>query len=105
MDIGQLRHPIGIERSTRTQNPETGGIINEWGEVARDWASIVGVRGDEIMAAQQPWASSTHRITIRYRPDLKETDRINDGVTTYDIKALLPDNRRRFLRVMAEVLQ
>lgn len=105
MDIGQLRHRVAIERLTRVQDPETGRLTESWQAVSHAWCSITGLSGQEIIAAAATQAKTTHRIMLRHRSDLRAADRLNDGSAQYGIVAILPDNKRRYLRVMCEVLE
>ncbi|MFN2411121.1 MAG: phage head closure protein [Halomonas sp.] len=104
MDIGQLRHPVAIRSKTLTQDPNTGAMESTWGTIGQDWAAITGVSGKEFIAASAEQAQTTYRLTMRYRPDLTTSMRLENDGTTYAIKAILPDNQRRFMTCMCEVM-
>lgn len=104
MDIGQLRHPVEIQGKTLTQDPYTGEISEGWGVIGQEWASIVGVSGREFIAASAEQSETTYRVTLRYRPDLDASMRLESDGVTYGIKAVLPDNKRRFMTCMCTVL-
>lgn len=104
MDIGRLRHPVEIEKLSYTQNPESGAMIEEWTVIGTDWASIDSVRGREFFAAQAVQAETIYRIAMRYRGDLAADMRIKSDGVTYEIQAVLPDNRRRYSTCMCRVL-
>lgn len=105
MDIGRLRHPIEIEAFTMTQDPNTGAVVEEWAVIGQDWAAIEGVSGREFIASQAGQSETTYRVTLRYRPDLTPKMRLKNTGDSYKIKAILPDNHRRFLTCMCEVLE
>lgn len=105
MRSGEMRHRLSIQEHRYVgQNPVTGEVIYEWVETGHMWAKVEGVRGDEFLAAAAEQAETTWRIITRYRTDIEisQTKRlVLDGVT-FNIKAALPDNRRRQLVLMAE---
>lgn len=104
MDIGQLRHPVEIQAFTKRQDPNTGLISQEWATIGQEWASIVGVSGREFIAASAEQSETTYRVTLRYRPDLDASMHLESDGVTYGIKAILPDNKRRFITCMCTVL-
>jgi SPP1 family predicted phage head-tail adaptor len=103
MNIGKMRHPVTIQKLELAQD-EYGEMIESWQDLAKAWASIDTVSGNEFIAASGQNAQTTHRITMHYRGDLDPTMRIVSGGVNYKITALLPNNDRSILVVMCEVL-
>lgn len=104
MRTGELRYRVEIQALTTVQDPETGGMIEDWAAVGEEWASIEGIHGREFLAASAPQAETTYRVQMRYRADLEASMRLVESGTTYEIKAILPDKRRRRLVCMCEVM-
>lgn len=105
MNIGELRHPLDVEAFTMTQDPNTGEMLEGWATVGMVWGKVNGIQGKEFLASSATQAETTYRITLRYDASLTTKHRLKDGDTTYEIEALLPDNRRRTLVCMAKVLE
>lgn len=77
MDIGAMRHKITIEKQDGTLNDGGGNIVQNWSEVANTWASFAEYRGSQsITIAGKPRADTSHIITIRYNPNVKENMRV-----------------------------
>ncbi|MCE8002149.1 phage head closure protein [Billgrantia ethanolica] len=104
MRTGELRYRVEIQALTTVQDPETGGMIEDWAAVGEEWASIEGIHGREFLAASATQAETTFRVVMRHRPDLDATMRLEYEGERYQIKAILPDKRRRRLVLMCEVM-
>ncbi len=102
MQISKLRHRVALQRYVETQDPNTGAIIKGWVDVATFYASVEGVSGREFLSSRSEQAATTWRITIRYRNDIMEADRLLLGNKTFDIQAILPDNKRTRVTLMCE---
>jgi SPP1 family predicted phage head-tail adaptor len=101
INAGDLRHKIQLVRQTSSQGT-SGGIASDQGDVyAEPWAKIEALAGRELMAAQQRVSEVTHRITIRWMPDVRSSDMVwfgtlKDGAPDrqFDIEAVMdPDER------------
>lgn len=102
MNAGMLRHRIQIQQATETQD-SFGAVTQTWTTIATIWASIEAISGREFFDAAQVNAEITHRIRIRYRPDITTQMRAAEGTRTFDIQAVLdPDGRRRELVLMVK---
>ncbi|MAO13712.1 phage head closure protein [Marinobacter sp.] len=105
MNIGKMRHPVTIRALQPTQDPVTGEMGEGWADLATVWGSIDSVTGREFMAASAEQATTTHRITIYYRDDLKPDMRLFSAPVEYQIKAILPNNDRSLISIMCEVME
>lgn len=97
----RFRHKAIIQRQTETlddyNQPE-----DTWTTHATVYCSIEPLRGSEYMRAQQMQATVSHRITLRYRADLKPTDRFLYDGRYFEIQSIINiEERDRFLEVMA----
>ena len=75
MNAGQLDQRIELQRLTRTDDGY-GGYVETWTTYASVWANVRPLSGRERYQAQQTQANANYRITIRYRSDVLDADRI-----------------------------
>lgn len=72
IDPGRLRHLVTLKRpGTRTPG-QGGGYSQKMRPVvdAEVWAEIRPLQGNERQLAMQTKANATHRVFMRYRPDV-----------------------------------
>lgn len=100
---GDLRQRIKIERATVVQDAHNQEI-ETWTELARSWAFIEPLQGREFFEGRTVLGDTSARIKMRYRTDLRKTDRIVDLETSdvWEAEAILDvDSRRRELEIVA----
>lgn len=110
MRAGPLRRRLTLQRRVQTQNSYNETVWT-WADIASMWAAIHTPNSREVFAAQQVQTSSTHRIEMRYRTDLRPKDRLVEysadsppEPTYYAIDGpALPDDRRWRMNVMCTV--
>jgi SPP1 family predicted phage head-tail adaptor len=75
MDPGQLRTEMMVQNAVETPDG-SGGFAVTWADVAVVWAAVEAVspRTESFGARQIDEAS--HRVTIRFRPDVKPGQRL-----------------------------
>jgi SPP1 family predicted phage head-tail adaptor len=93
MQAGKLRHRITLQKPVKTQSPATGAVINTWADVATLWADVTDVSVREFVAAQAGQSEVTARITIRYRDDVTNKNRIVYRGRIYNIHGVLADDK------------
>lgn len=91
MEFANLRHRITIQRRTAIQSPITGSTEYSWSNLVDVWARVVALSVKEFIAARAENVEVTARITIRYREDIQEKDRILFRGKIYSIEGILPD--------------
>ena len=91
--IGKLRHRIGIQTSSDTQNAY-GEIEKAWTTAKTVWASVEPLTGRELFQAQQVVATASHRVRIRYDSTVTETSRVLFGSRIFDINAIMNRDER-----------
>jgi SPP1 family predicted phage head-tail adaptor len=97
VEAGKLRHQLTLEQATDTLNAR-GEAIPSWSTVTTLWGSIDPLSGREGFAAQQMYASATHRIRLRYRAGVVPKMRLTKGARVFKIEAVLnTDERNREL--------
>lgn len=99
-NIGGMRHRVTIKVINR-QEDELGGFVRA--DTAKDpiWASIEPATPREVYAYSQLQQRVTHRMTVRYRTDIRQGMTLeHDGTEYYVTGVTNPDKRKRFLEVM-----
>ena len=100
MRAGKLRHRIEIQAAAETRNAY-GEVTQSWGTVGVVWASIEPLRGRELWEAQQVVGRVTIRVRIRHWTGLTHSHRLQDGLTVYNIEAVLnPKGRDREMELL-----
>lgn len=87
IDAGKLDSRLEIQRDANldddTKVNEMGERVEDWQAIYTVWGSIEPISGRELWLAQQAKSEATHKITIRYRDDLKSSDRVVKGSRTF----------------------
>lgn len=103
MQAGRLRHAIALQKATESRDA-LGGVTLTWATQATRQGSISPLRGVELQAAQQTEARVTHKITLRYTPDLSPdaTWRLLFGSRIFHVVSILNvDERNRTWEILA----
>ncbi len=102
--IGDLDRKLMLEQPVDTLD-DIGGAVRSWALVASIWARVTPTRGAERFAGERAESALTHRIAIRWRPDVTGAMRLRDGAKTYCIHAATDgDGRRRIMICHCEEL-
>ena len=98
--IGDLRQRVTIE-SAVVSSDGYGGRPKSWVPVATVWAKVEPLRGREYFEAHQIKTEVTHRVIIRYRPDVTPQMRIKVGSRYLMIESVIDiEERHRFLELI-----
>lgn len=101
---GQLTRQVTISRRD-IGSDSLGQPVNTWSDFATVWADVRHQSGMEAVKAGAIVSTVKASIRIRYRTDLTAGDRVALGSTTYEIKAVMPDEQRReFTDLVCEVV-
>lgn len=104
-----MRERIAIERAAVTLD-EFGEPVETWALVATVWAAVLPQKytsGVEALsqALGREAVVTTHTVTIYWRGDVLETDRITWNGRLLDIRRVIdPDGRRTWLELLCEAL-
>ena len=95
-ESGRLRHRVDVEKQIRQANQANGESRVVWSKVHKNVACrIEYLSGREYLLAQEKNSEMTARITMRYHPGLKASQRIvhktKRGTELFNILAVLPD--------------
>ena len=97
---GELRHRVTIQQKSISQDTY-GAALETWSTLATVWANVEALSGREFFDSQQTVAQADHRITIRYRADIKPAMRVVEGTRTFEIQAVLDrEGRKRTLELL-----
>lgn len=99
MRAGPLRHRCSLQQQQRTSDG-MGGYAQQWVELRKVWTEISIPTGRVSTVAQQLTATVTAEMLARPAADLVAGRRLLYGGITYQIEAVLPDNKRSMLRLL-----
>lgn len=91
LSAGLLRHRIKLQKKTKTQDPSTGEITDEWITYKTVWARVEPLSVKDFLSAQAAQSEVTARITIRHRTDISPDHRIKYRGRLHKIIGILED--------------
>jgi len=95
--IAALRRRLILEHPVDAPD-QTGGFARQWQAVATLWAQVEPVRAEQVFSAERAAMHVTHRIRLRWRPDINGAMRLRDGARLFVIMgAHDADDRRRWM--------
>lgn len=102
---GTMRDLVTLLSFTPTDDPRFGQTPG-WTSFAQEWANVVPLAGTQAGAetfdSQGVQGQTCYTVTMRYRPDVDSTDRIQYRNQTLEIVSVAdPDGRRRQLVIQA----
>jgi SPP1 family predicted phage head-tail adaptor len=92
MQAGKLSRRVTIQQKATTQDAY-GQPVQTWTDVAEVWADIRDMSGKEYFAAQATQNPVQTKITIRYRAGIVPAMRVIYGSDTYNIEAVLGQDK------------
>lgn len=102
IDAGTLSSALAL-LCLQPEYDDSGSYSEQWNEIANLWGKIEPVRAQAVQFAGQALNMITHRITVRYREDLRngmrlqKNSRIFTVITSHD-----PDETGRYLICLAK---
>ena len=100
-DPGQLNRRLVLEAPVESADG-LGGVTRSYASVATLWAAVEPIAARQDVVADASGATVTHRIVVRYSPDITTRHRFRDGARVYRIVTLRETQRRRFIEIHAE---
>lgn len=102
---GSLRHRLTIQARTAASDGQGGETVT-WAARVTVWGLVEPVTGREALMAQQLTAELATVVTLRFRTDVRVTDRIVWGTRVLQIASVQdPDGRREQLRLLCVEVQ
>jgi SPP1 family predicted phage head-tail adaptor len=97
IDPGRLRCELSLQDSQRTADG-LGGFSEIWVETATLFGQIEPVHARDVFGADQTLETVTHRITVRWRADVRSGMRLSRLGRGFDILTVHdPDESGRYL--------
>ena len=98
----RLKQRVTIEQQSLTPDG-LGGATRSWSTLATVWAEVVPMSGREALFAFRLESPVTHRVTMRYRADVKADMRLNYESRILTIRAVINrGEENRYLEILAE---
>ena len=106
MRIGSLDRRLEIVRDLETGRDAYNAPVLQPSTIAVVWASKRTLWGSEFLAGEAETVCENRLVlAIRYRSDLKTTDRLSCEGEEYEISALREIGRRRGIEIQATARQ
>jgi SPP1 family predicted phage head-tail adaptor len=87
---GELRHRIVIEQPTLLQPNAIGDVLKPlWKAYATIWSCIQPLSGRELQVAKSFADTVSHRIVIRWYPEIETTYRLDSKGKIFNINAII----------------
>jgi SPP1 family predicted phage head-tail adaptor len=90
---GELRERVTVQVASGTTNA-LGETVLAWSDSSAVWASVEGVSAREALLAGQQDAAITHKVRLRYLPELTSRERFAWRGRTLEIVSLLEHGNR-----------
>lgn len=96
---GMLRHLVVIQEEPSESTPDgAGGRTPDWTDVFTDYGNVAPLSGRESVIAAQLTEVTSHRVLLRWRPDVNAGMRVKFGVRLLNIRsAINVEERDRWL--------
>ena len=93
MRVGDLRHRVTLQYATRVADG-MGGATVTWTDVAEVWAAVWPTSASSRIAADQEASEITHRVRMRYRPDMRASWRLKFGSRYLTVLGMVNPNEK-----------
>ncbi len=90
--IGDLRHHFRLEAPVDLSDG-AGGRQRTWQDVGPVWGAVTPISGREVRRYDRLGSEITHSIVVRYRTDINAAMRLVSGSRTFQILAVLDDEK------------
>jgi SPP1 family predicted phage head-tail adaptor len=78
-DSGKLNKRVTIQKPSTLKDGYGQPIIDAWEDVKTVWANVSPIVGREYFAAETVNSEVSHKVRMRYRPNVKAEMRIKYG--------------------------
>lgn len=97
VDAGLLNHEMVLEEAVETPDG-AGGFTTLWTQLATLWARLEPLDPARELWAARAAAEATHRITLRFRSDVRQGMRLRKLARLFPILSVQdPDESGRYL--------
>ena len=98
MNAGKLPHVITVQENRGTANSQ-GEVIASWIDLLTDRAGVQHMGGREYFSQARVEADVDTHVLMRYRSEIKVKHRIKFEDSYFDIKAVIPDQKKTQLEL------
>ncbi len=99
---GAMRLRLRLEAPVDAAD-DIGGQTRTYALLGNLWGEVTPMQGDEELVSDRFEARITHRVTLRFRPDVTARMRLVAAARVFTIRAVFdPDGSRRRLVCLAE---
>ena len=102
MRAGTLRTPLTIQQQVVTQDA-IGQPLTTWTTFAEVWGDPHYKTGSEMLRADAESSAVKCSIRIRYLDGVTAGMRVTDGVTNFDVEAVMPEQHRGYCDLVCRV--
>lgn len=95
MEAGRLQHRVEIQKAIEIPD-SFGEPLPTWVTQATRWAAVEPLSGRELFLAQQVQADVTHRVGLRFTPDVTPKMRVLFGERVLNIESVLDSTESGF---------
>lgn len=93
MQAGRLRHRIKIYDQMQSRS-KTGAVAIKWEHILTIWGHFVPLSAKDVLTAKASGSQTVARLTIRYRGDIHNGQRVEHTGKVYEIDGEpLADNK------------
>ena len=98
MRAGSLRHTVNVQQKEQTAISPSGGAINEWETLYENvCCSITPLTGKELELARQHVGRASHKVVMRYHPNINATQQLQFGDRIFNIGFVQNMDERNFI--------
>lgn len=99
---GQLRDRITVQKMGSGVDEWGTPLPTDWQEYAKVWANFKHLTGSESIRSGADTSIVKASVRVRFRKDIDASMRVQHLGFTYDIEAVLPDDRRVFMDLICK---
>ena len=102
-DLGELDRRITIQQTTETVD-SYGQMVRTYSTLGQFWAKVDYVSGNEGEESNRLEAVKRVELVIRYNSQISEKQRISWDGDIFEVEAVLPVERKRFMHLITRLV-
>lgn len=104
LHAGEMRERVTIQAPSTTRTA-SGAARLGWANSATVWAKVSSLSGREVLQSMQANVIVTHRLYMRFRPDVNTESRLIWRGQVLEVVVALPKNNRSELEVLCKEVE
>jgi SPP1 family predicted phage head-tail adaptor len=85
---GEFRHIITFQKKSGEQN-DYGEVIDHWEDITTTRAAVYPISGKEFFSAEKINGEVTHKVNLRYLPNISTDMRVKFGERSFNIESAI----------------